>query len=68
MKRLLLKLAGWVAVFLTTMFLSEAAGTDPVWYLLGLWLWKDLSDAMEKETGYVKKCGYAEARKLGTPH
>lgn len=48
MKRLLLKLAGWVAVFLTTMFLSEAAGTDPVWYLLGLWLWKDLSDAMDK--------------------
>lgn len=47
MKRLLLKLAGWAAVFLTTMFLSEAAGTDPVWYLLGLW--KDLSETIRKE-------------------
>ena len=49
MKRLLLKLAGWAAVFLTTMFLSDAAGTDPVWYLLGLWLWKDLSDTSRTE-------------------
>ena len=48
MKRLLLKLTGWAAVFLTTMILSEATGTDPVWYLLGLWLWKDLSGAMDK--------------------
>ena len=49
MKRLLLKLAGWAAVFLTTMILSEAAGTDPVWYLLGLWLWKDLSETIRKQ-------------------
>ena len=48
MKRLLLKLAGWAAEFLTTMFLSDAAGADPGWYLLGLWLWKDLLSKVHK--------------------
>lgn len=49
MKRFLLKLVSWAAVFLATIILSEVAGTDPVWYLLGLWLWKDLSETIMKE-------------------
>jgi len=31
------------------MILSDVSGTDPVWYMLGLWLWKDLSETIRKE-------------------
>ena len=49
MKRLLMNAATVAAVILPFVILSELAGVDPVWYLMGLWLWRDLSDTMEKE-------------------
>ena len=49
MKRLLMNAATVAAVVLPFVILSELAGVDPVWYLMGLWLWRDLSDTMEKE-------------------
>lgn len=49
MKRFLLKLVSWAAVFSVIVILSEEAGADPALYLLGLWLWKDLSETSRKE-------------------
>lgn len=49
MKQFLAKLAGFAAAFAAIIILNQASGMDPVWYLLGLWLWRDLSDTMEKE-------------------
>ena len=49
MKRLLGKIAGFTTAFAATIILSEATATDPAWYLLALWLWKELSETMEKE-------------------
>lgn len=48
-KKLMGKIAGFAAMFAVTIILSEATSTDPAWYLLALWLWKDLSETMEKE-------------------
>lgn len=48
MKRILLNAATFAVVVLPSVILSELAGVDPVWYLMGLWLWKDLSDTMDK--------------------
>lgn len=49
MRRFLGKLASWAAVFAVTVILSEATDADPALYLLGLWLWKDLSETTGKE-------------------
>lgn len=49
MKQFLLKLVSWAVVFAVTVILSEETGADPAWYLLGLWLWKDLSETLGKE-------------------
>lgn len=49
MRRFLGKLASWAVALVTIMILSDVSGTDPVWYMLGLWLWKDLSETIRKE-------------------
>lgn len=49
MKRLLLNAATVAAVVLPSVILSELTGVDPVWYLMGLWLWKDLQETLGKE-------------------
>lgn len=49
MRRFLGKLASWAVALAAIMFLSDVSGTDPVWYMLGLWLWKDLSETIRKE-------------------
>lgn len=49
MKRILLNAATVAAVVTPSVILSELTGVDPVWYLMGLWLWKDLSKTLGKE-------------------
>ena len=49
MRRFLGKLASWAVALSAIMILSDVSGTDPVWYMLGLWLWKDLSETIRKE-------------------
>lgn len=63
MKRLLTNAATVAAVVLPSVILSELAGVDPVWYLMGLWLWKDLSEA--PRTGPEDYCSRGERRETG---
>lgn len=49
MKGLLGKVAAIMVMMMAARVASIVTGDDPVWYLLALWLWKDLSETMEKE-------------------
>lgn len=49
MKGLLVKVAAIMVLMMAARAASIITGDDPVWYLLALWLWKDLSETMEKE-------------------
>ncbi|SCJ70499.1 Uncharacterised protein [uncultured Flavonifractor sp.] len=53
MKLFLKKLVCWAVVMAAIMVLSDATDCDPMWYLMGIWLWKDLSDTLGKESGKI---------------
>lgn len=49
MKGLLGKVAAIMVMMMADRVASIVTGDDPAWYLLTMWLWKDLSETMEKE-------------------
>lgn len=49
MKLFLLKMATLAIVMGAAVISSGVTGVDPVWLLLGLFLWKDLSETLGKE-------------------
>lgn len=49
MRRFLGKIVICLVAILPSVILSELTGVDPVWYLIGLWLWKDLPETPGKE-------------------
>ena len=48
MKGLLGKVAA-IMVMMAAGVASIVTGDDPAWYLLTMWLWKDLSETMKNE-------------------
>lgn len=49
MKMFLEKLFAFIVEIAALTVLCNKMGADPTWCLLGLWVWKDLSETMENE-------------------
>ena len=49
MKAFFLNLILYLASFAASLILIEATGADPALYLLALWIWKELSEAIEEK-------------------